>query len=130
MDDSDLSQPRRDAEVAGSALYRPRVFNAKTRRRFFHDRIVALLRDIGVQPTTSQRVLLGRIIQNEWYLAVQDAKINRGEELSDIAARNRFAMENRLRLDLRDLGYLRSSGKGRSSARAMAAVAAGKQRAA
>lgn len=47
--------------------------------------------------------MIERVIANEWDLRKLDAR-EHVEKLSGHAMRARFAMENRLRLDLRELG--------------------------
>ena len=84
-------------------LYTPRRFNATTRQRFYRSRKMELAKHCGGTPSRTQQILIARIVSNEWHLYRLDARLDAGE-LSDHAMRSRFAMENRLRLDLRDLG--------------------------
>ncbi len=84
-------------------FYRPRKFNATTRQRFFRIRMEELTLHCG-RLSHAQMILAHRICRNEWDLFRIDAQMDAGE-ISEFAMRNRLAMENRLRLDLRDLGY-------------------------
>lgn len=84
-------------------LYRPRKFTRTTKQRFFRDRKVGLVRHVGGAPSRAQLTLMARIVQCEWDLLKLDAVMDAGE-LSPHAMRTRLAMENRLRLDLRELG--------------------------
>jgi hypothetical protein len=85
-------------------LFAPRVFNSRTRQRFLLDRTTELIRHLGRDPSYAARVLIARAAANEWDLRKLDARLDSGGELSGHAARLRLALENRLRLDLRDLG--------------------------
>lgn len=85
-------------------LYRPRKFNATTKQRFFKIRTADLVRHAGGSASYAQMILITRIVRNEWDLMKIDAQMDVGT-ISDFAMRNRLAMENRLRLDLRELGY-------------------------
>lgn len=71
--------------------------------RFRRRRTAELVRHIGGQPSAAQSILMSRIVRNEWDLRRLDAALNAGE-ISAHAMRTRLAMENRLRLDLRELG--------------------------
>jgi hypothetical protein len=84
-------------------LYTPKRFNRQTRQRFFRRRKAELAAHCGGSPSAAQQILIYRICQNEFELHRLDARMMFGE-ISGHAARMRFAMENRLRLDLRDLG--------------------------
>lgn len=83
-------------------LYTPRKFNATTKQRFYRSRRRAYAAMVGGKPDDRQKELIERITRNAWDLLRQDARLDHGE-LSDVAQRHRFAAENRLRLDLRDL---------------------------
>jgi hypothetical protein len=84
--------------------YRPVVFNRRSRQRFEHDRTSQLIHHLGRSPTYPERILISRIVAVEWDLKRIDARLDHGEELSGHAMRARLAGENRLRLDLRELG--------------------------
>lgn len=84
-------------------LWRPRIFNQQSRQRFTKDRERQLVAHCGGAPSYPQRVLISRIIRNEWDLMRLDQRMDH-EELSGHAMRARLAMENRLRLDLVALG--------------------------
>jgi hypothetical protein len=89
--------------TAKTGIYAPRVFSKRTRARFLRDRTSELTAGLGGAPSYRQRILIGRIVANEWEARRLDAKLDAGEELSGHALRARLAMETRLRLDLRDL---------------------------
>jgi hypothetical protein len=72
--------------------------------RFAARRREALVAHLGREPSYPERILISRICANEWDLLRLDARLDAGEELSGHAARLRLALENRLRLDLRELG--------------------------
>jgi hypothetical protein len=91
-------------ESPRSRRYMPRKFGQFSKARFYKDRNRELFAHCGGQPSYAERILIGRIVRNEWDLIRQDARLDAGDELSGHASRARFAMENRLRLDLRDLG--------------------------
>ena len=93
----------KDEEIANQRRYTPRKFGAWSRNVFFKDRERELFAHCGGQPSYAERILIGRVIRNEWSLLRQDAQLDAGEELSPHAERHRFAAENRLRLDLREL---------------------------
>lgn len=86
-----------------AVLFEPRKFNLRTWQRFRRNRTAELERHIGGQPSTAQSILIARIVRNEWDLRRLDVEMMVGE-LSAHAMRTRLAMENRLRLDLRELG--------------------------
>ena len=86
-------------------LREPRVFNHRSRKRFSHERTLALVAHLGRPPSYTEKILISRCIANEWDLRKLDDRLDRGEELSGHAARLRLALENRLRLDLRELGF-------------------------
>jgi len=90
--------------IAKSRIYEPRVFTRRTRARFATDRTKELTRHLGRAPSYVELVLIGRVVANEWDLRRLDHRLDAGEELSGHAARLRLALENRLRLDLRELG--------------------------
>jgi hypothetical protein len=83
--------------------HQPRLFNKLTRSRFARERMKALAAHLGRQPTYTEHIIIQRIISIERDLRRQDAKLERGEELSAHALHARLAAENRLRLDLRYL---------------------------
>lgn len=91
-------------ESDGFRLYTPRRFNATTRQRFFRDRRRALLEHLGGHASRTQATLLERVIRLEWQLLRLDARLDAGEDLSAHAMRWQLAAENRIRLDLRELG--------------------------
>jgi len=62
------------------------------------------MRSLGREPSSPERILISRIIMVEWELRRLDARMDAGDELSGHAMRARLAAENRLRLDLRELG--------------------------
>jgi hypothetical protein len=97
------------SKTAEYRLYTPRLFNATTRQRFFRSRKNGMVRHVGSSPSRAQLILIGRIVQNEWDLLRLDAKMEGG--LSGHDMRARLAMENRLRLDLRDLGLQGATAK-------------------
>lgn len=84
-------------------LFEPKKFNLRTWQRFRRNRSAELNRHVGGAPSTSQQILIARIVRNEWDLRRLDAQMMTGE-ISQHAMRTRLAMENRLRLDLRELG--------------------------
>jgi hypothetical protein len=88
---------------ANCRLYCPREFNARSKQRFFRHRRVELIEHVGGAPSRTQLVLIERIARNEWDLRRLDARMDEAD-LSNHDMRMRLAMENRLRLDLRDLG--------------------------
>ncbi len=90
--------------TAAASLISPRTFNKRSRQRFTANRIAALTRHLGREPSYAEQILICRIVQLEWQLRRQDAQIDEGRELSGHAMRARLAAENRLRLDLRELG--------------------------
>jgi hypothetical protein len=98
----------------------PRTFSRRTRLRFAADRRAELARHLGRAPSYAERILIDRIIANEWDLRRLDAKLDAGEELSGHALRARLAMENRLRLDLRELGLRGKDATGPSLAEYLA----------
>jgi hypothetical protein len=91
-------------EVASRIPYRPRRFHKRSKQRFERDRTAQLIHHLGRQPTYPERILISRIVAVEWDLIRIDARLDHGEELSGHAMRARLAGENRLRLDLRELG--------------------------
>jgi hypothetical protein len=84
-------------------LFEPRKFTRQTSVRFRRRRTKELIAHVGGQPTTPQLILIRRIVANEWDLRRLDEQFSTGE-LSGHSMRARLAMENRLRLDLRELG--------------------------
>jgi len=89
-------------------VYTPRVFNSTTRARFTKDRREGLIRQLGGTATRAQLTLIQRIVRNEWDLLRLDQRMDQGD-LSSHAMRTRLAMENRLRLDIRDLCGLKGA---------------------
>jgi hypothetical protein len=63
-----------------------------------------LIRHLGRAPSYPERLIIERICSIEFWLRGLDARLDRGDELSGHAIRGRLAAENRLRLDLRELG--------------------------
>jgi hypothetical protein len=115
-----ISADRQQSSITGASkhpdnnrgrLYRPQRFNSLTRQRFALDRMRQLTRHLGREPSYTERVLIDRCIANEWDLRRLDARLDAGEELSGHAARLRLALENRLRLDLRELGLQPATAK-------------------
>jgi hypothetical protein len=104
---SEVSRIRRQTVTERNALglFSPRVFNKDSRRRFTRHRVHELIEHLGRAPSYTERILLARIVANEWDLRRLDARLDDGEELSANAARLRLALENRLRLDLREIGF-------------------------
>jgi hypothetical protein len=97
-------EPRTTAQRrAEGRLFAPRTFSHRTRQRFAADRRAELARHLGRPASYAERILIERVIANEWDLRKLDARDD-VEKLSGHAMRARFAMENRLRLDLRELG--------------------------
>jgi hypothetical protein len=90
--------------TATPRLSSPHTFHRRTRLRFTKDRTAQLIRGLGREPTYAEQILISRICACEWDLRRIDAQLDRGEELSAHMARHRYAIENRLRLDLRELG--------------------------
>jgi hypothetical protein len=84
--------------------YAPKIYNKRSRQRFARDRTAQLIRHLGRPPSYPERILISRIVAVEWDLKRLDARLDDGEELSGHAMRARLAGENRLRLDLRELG--------------------------
>ena len=91
-------------KIAGVRPFSPRSFSPQIRQRFAADRRFKLVRHLGRAASYAECILIERVIRNEWDLRRLDAKLDAGEELSGHALRARLAMENRLRLDLRELG--------------------------
>ena len=87
----------------GIKLYQPRVFNAQSRTNFFNNRVRLLVASLDHEVTPYDMILIQRIVQSEWDLLKQDARMHKGEELTPWAERNRAWQENRLRLSLRAL---------------------------
>jgi hypothetical protein len=85
-------------------IFEPRTFSRRTRQRFARNREAELMRSLGREPSYPERILISRIIMVEWDLRRIDARMDAGDELSGHAMRARLAAENRLRLDLRELG--------------------------
>lgn len=90
--------------TTNGGLFTPRTFSRRTRQRFAVDRRRELVRHLGRDPSYPELIIISRIIAVEWELHRLDARIDAGEELSGHAMRARLAAENRLRLDLRELG--------------------------
>jgi hypothetical protein len=86
-------------------LYIPRRFNAVTRSRFFFDRKREYLKQLGHSPSTSELVNLHRAIEMEWVSLRAAGRLNRDGELPEGPARAWLAAENRMRLDLKALGF-------------------------
>jgi hypothetical protein len=86
-------------------FYMPRRFTAGTKERFWRINRRALAAHCGGRPSYDQQILIVRIIRNAWDLFRQDAQMDAGE-LSPHGMRVRLAAENRIRLDLRELGKL------------------------
>jgi hypothetical protein len=107
--------------------YKPRTFNGQSRQRFFRHYRKAYYQQVGGSPTPGQCDLIERIIRLKWDLAKLDARQD-SEDLSDHAARNKYAWENRLRLDLRDLGLQRVPPKAPTLEEQMAAAKAERER--
>jgi hypothetical protein len=84
--------------------YRPRIHNRISRARFRRDRTDQLVAHLGREPSYPEQILISRIVAVEWDLTRIDAKLDAGKELSGHDMRARLAAENRLRLDLRELG--------------------------
>jgi hypothetical protein len=101
--------------------YRPRCFNKRSRQRFERDRVAELTRGLGREPSYAERILISRIVAVEWDLRRIDAKLDAGDELSGHMMRARLAAENRLRLDLRELGLKPTPPKAPSLAEVLAA---------
>jgi hypothetical protein len=93
-----------------AVLFEPKKFNVRTWQRFRRNRTSELVRHVGGEASTAQSILIARIVRNEWDLRRLDVQMMTGE-LSAHAMRARLAMENRLRLDLRELGMRGASGK-------------------
>jgi hypothetical protein len=91
-------------ELTNRIPYHPRGFNKRSKQRFARDRITQLTHHLGRQPSYPERILISRIVAVEWDLKRIDAKLDAGQEISGHAMRARLAGENRLRLDLRELG--------------------------
>jgi hypothetical protein len=89
---------------AATRIFEPRTFSRRTRQRFARNREAELLRSLGRELSYPEKILISRIVACEWDLRRIDAQLDRGEELSAHMARHRYAIENRLRLDLRELG--------------------------
>jgi hypothetical protein len=85
-------------------MFEPRTFSRRTRQRFTRNREAELMRSLGREPSYPKRILISRIIAVEWDLRRIDARMDAGDELSGHAMRAKLAAENRLRLDLRELG--------------------------
>jgi hypothetical protein len=91
-------------------LFEPRKFNIRTWQRFKRNRTAELIEHCGGRVSTAQAILIGRIVRNEFDLRRLDVRMMEGDETADAvplsghAMRARLAMENRLRLDLRELG--------------------------
>jgi hypothetical protein len=77
-----------------SRRYTPRKFGQFSKARFYKDRELAVFRHCGGSPSYTQRILIQRVIRNEWGLLRMDHRLDTGEELSGHAERARFAMEN------------------------------------
>lgn len=90
-----------------NVIFEPKKLTAKTLQRFRRRRTAELVQHVGGMPSSAQQILIARIVRNEWDLRRLDAAMNEGE-ISAHAMRTRLAMENRLRLDLRDLGLKRA----------------------
>jgi hypothetical protein len=88
-----------------SRLYAPRQFNRRSRQRFAAARTEALIRHLGRRPPVPEQILVSRIIRLEFELRKYDDAVADGVELSGHALRARLAAENRLRLDLKALGF-------------------------
>jgi hypothetical protein len=89
---------------ASERIFEPQSFSRRTRIRFTARRRAALIAHLGRPVTYPERILISRLIANEWDLRRLDHRLDAGEELSGHAARLRLALENRLRLDLQALG--------------------------
>ena len=92
------------APLHESRPYRPRAFNQLSRSRFERQRWGELTRHLGRPPAFPERILITRIIADEWDLLRTDAQRSQGLELSWFDARLRNAAESRLRRDLVVLG--------------------------
>lgn len=92
------------SQPTDSGLYQPRRFNKVTKQRFMRRRRLDLIAHVGGSPSQAQLILIARVCRNEWDLRRLDARMDE-QDLSEHAMRARLAMENRLRLDLRDLGH-------------------------
>lgn len=93
-----------------NVLFAPKRFNKRTWQRFRRNRRGELIRHAGGAPSTTQLILIDRIVHNEWDLRRLDLQLSEGE-LSQHAMRTRLAMENRLRLDLQALGFRAAAAK-------------------
>jgi len=89
---------------------------------------VELTRHLDREPSYAERILIARLVSNEWDLRRLDARLDAGEELSGHAARLRLALENRLRLDLQAIGLAPKPQPERTLAEILANIEAGKQR--
>ena len=114
--------------VTDRKLYSPRKFTARTRQRFTLDRTVELQRGLGRDPSYAEKILVARIVSNEWDLRRLDQRLDHGEELSGHASRLRLALENRLRLDLRELGLRPAAARAPSLSELMREATEARQR--
>jgi hypothetical protein len=104
MSDMDSTTRQGASDRISGMLYATRTFNKQSKQRFARARTSDLMASLGRAPTYPEKILISRIIAVEWDLRRIDAKMDRGEELSGDMMRARLAAENRLRLDLRELG--------------------------
>lgn len=93
-----------NAKSNETRLYKPRRFNKVSKQRFYRNRHGELTAHCGGRPTRAQLILIDRCISNEWLLLRLDDRQELDGELSEHSMRAKYAMENRLRLDLRELG--------------------------
>jgi hypothetical protein len=102
-------------------VYAPRIFNRRSRQRFCANRRAELMRHLGHRASYPERLIIERICSIEFWLRGLDARIDRGDELSGHVIRGRLAAENRLRLDLRELGLKGAEARAPSLAEYLAA---------
>jgi hypothetical protein len=107
---------------AFALVYAPRKFNRRSRQRFCANRRAELLRHLGHRASYPEKLIIERICSIEFWLRGLDARLDRGDELSGHAIRGRLAAENRLRLDLRELGLKGAAERAPTLAEAMAAA--------
>jgi hypothetical protein len=96
-------------KLSAGRLYSPRAFNRRSRQRFSAARTEELVRHLARPPSFPERIIISRVIAIEFELRKYDDAIADGVELSGHALRARLAAENRLRLDLRELGLAPAS---------------------
>jgi hypothetical protein len=89
---------------ASHRIFEPRTFHRRTRQRFARIREVELLRSLGREPSSTEKIMIACIVTDEWDIRRVNAKIERGEELSDRDMQAHENAKDRLTRNLYRLG--------------------------